>query len=234
MLLEQWARRQSDGESIFREEITVFVGAGAERFVAHRGSLTKSSPLFQATLSSRWKESRETKVHLPDQDPIAFSIYLNWLYGGFVALLQDGEEIVTWMDEEGKQLEYPGDRFKRLIQSYILGAYIQDDEFCNSIVNSYFELSKATEDCPGVDECNLAFDQLIDTSPMRLLVLHDVTFTLHHRCLVPMIDHFRAEFVRAMALVAVQDMYKQRNCPEHRGRCYYHVHAEGKECEATE
>lgn len=80
----------------FRHEITILVGRKEERLIAHKDILVKNSTFFQSALSGRWFESAEKTIKLPEQTPFSLSLYLNWLYGGFINLTEEDDVIETY------------------------------------------------------------------------------------------------------------------------------------------
>lgn len=216
----------------FSVQVTVVVGTAKKEFFAHKDILTKSSEFFQKALEGTWRESRSKRVYLPDQPDTAFSIYLNWLYGGGIDLFGSGETPEIYIDESGVQREHSGDQYKNLIQSYVLGNFLADDVFCNDLINAYFDLRSATKTRPKTEHCNIAFEELPANSNLRLLLVHHVAFSVNYGCLSNDIKEFHPEMVQEVALASVQGRRKEKQKPWDRGRCFYHIHKDGdKKCD---
>ena len=212
----------------FAEEVTVYIGSTKRRFVAHSDVLTKSSTFFESALKPEWRELKERKIELPNLDATAFSIYLNWLYGGFVDLWKEGEVLKKYKNQYGKELEEAGRRYERILHSYILGDYLGDDIFCNGMIDSYFDLHESTWQWPGITTCNLAFQELEETLKLRLLLIHHITFSASYDAFASSVDELDPEIVREVALVSIKDRENAEKTMDDRGRCYYHIHEKGE------
>lgn len=129
--------------------LTVLVGSEQQKFVVHRDVLTKSSTFFQSAVKPSLFGPKDRQIKLPDQDAIAFEIYVNWLYSGAIDLWKDGEVVSTYKTNCGRTYENGGARYSRIIQSFALGDYVNDHEFCNALIDAYFDVGRATNTWPG-------------------------------------------------------------------------------------
>ncbi|KAK8240692.1 hypothetical protein HDK90DRAFT_509128 [Phyllosticta capitalensis] len=61
--------------------ITVVVGGedSPRTFNIHETLLRSTSPFCDKALSGDWKESKDKKINLPDEDPMIFDVYQKWL-----------------------------------------------------------------------------------------------------------------------------------------------------------
>ncbi|GIZ37637.1 hypothetical protein CKM354_000107900 [Cercospora kikuchii] len=120
--------------------ITITVGQGpeSEKFLVHDFLLKENSKFFEAALNRQWIEGQEKKVNLPDDDPLIFSIYADWLFTGKIASkpeqLEQPEYEVNWPDVSEEQI----------IQAelYVLGEKLMDDAFCDCILRALVEVGK--------------------------------------------------------------------------------------------
>lgn len=71
----------------------------------------------------QWKEAIDRVILLPDDDPKAFFVYQCWLYGGVVDMSRVPH----------------GFQYKTLVQSYILGDKLLDDNFKDCVISSIME-----------------------------------------------------------------------------------------------
>lgn len=129
--------------------ITVVVGSEQQKFIVHRDVLTKSSTFFQCAIKPSWTRSRDRQIKMPDQDVTAFEIYINWLYSGTIDLWKDGDVTSTYKNDRGKTYEEEGSRYFRIIHSFVLGDYVNDDGFCNALIDSFFDVCDLTNQWPG-------------------------------------------------------------------------------------
>lgn len=66
--------------------VTVLVGKPQVEFTAHKSVLCERSAFFAAALKPEWTNNQERVVQLPEDDPQAFSAYLEWAYRGSFTL----------------------------------------------------------------------------------------------------------------------------------------------------
>ena len=170
-------------------------------------------------------------VHLPEQPPVAFSIYLNWRYTSSIDLLDGVEDAETHTATDESTKSSRNLRYERLIQGYILGDMLQDDKFCNNMIDSYFELREATKASPSHYCINLAFDKLPDTSKLRLLIAHHLTHSTGGEAFEKAIENLLPEVWKAMATVSVKEreIPLARKTAWARGKCFYHKHKDGEQ-----
>jgi len=71
--------------------ITVRVGAKLKEFRVHKGLLCHRSLYFKNAFNGKWAESDKNSTDLPDDDPVAFGAFFNWLY--MRRLLNEDKEI---------------------------------------------------------------------------------------------------------------------------------------------
>ncbi|KAJ4376534.1 hypothetical protein N0V86_006647 [Didymella sp. IMI 355093] len=62
--------------------IVVEVGDKKQKFFVHEVLVSASSEFFKSALKSEWKNNTTRSIALPDTEPVAFQIYLDWLYSG--------------------------------------------------------------------------------------------------------------------------------------------------------
>lgn len=167
--------------------VTVIVGhlSRSRRFIAHKDVLCRSSK-FLGAQSSGDRLSADKTIVLREQNPTAFSIYLNWCYTSQVDLWAGEPSPTTWVDRSGAQRPGTGLRYEHLIRSYILGETIEDMRFCNTLIDSWFQLKDEAKHLPGPDETNLIFGDLSETSKLRELVTHELAYTLDYELYKPM------------------------------------------------
>lgn len=62
--------------------VDILVGPGRKTFNLHRDLLCDRSDYFKASLEGAFLESQTNELHLPDDSPAVFELFVNWLYGG--------------------------------------------------------------------------------------------------------------------------------------------------------
>ena len=81
------------------------------------------SPFVAMASRNDWKESRERKINLADDDPSAFQLYEQWVYTGHI--FTDG----------GLDPTRSADEYKALVSAYILGEKLMDADFKDIVID---------------------------------------------------------------------------------------------------
>jgi len=80
---------------------------------------------MQTALGGHWRESHEKRVSLPKVKVCDFEVYLEWLYTGHVVTLDESES-----------------RGIAFVQLYLLGDFLDDDRFCNAVIDMLIDKSR--------------------------------------------------------------------------------------------
>ncbi|KAL8712376.1 MAG: hypothetical protein Q9225_006953, partial [Loekoesia sp. 1 TL-2023] len=70
-----------DAEGFVSTVFTVIAGAEKQRFTAHAAYLSQS-PVLERMCYGRFKESQESRIELPDDDPVVIKAIIQYLYSG--------------------------------------------------------------------------------------------------------------------------------------------------------
>jgi hypothetical protein len=133
------------------ENFTVCVGKEVKEFVVIKSIATRSSKFFQAAMSRDWKEALEKRVMLPETEVRVFEGYLQWLYTGDLTLSQND------LYEE--------------IELYILGDFLDDAKFRNSLLDSLMSGFHDENFVPTALVVQLAWDKTPSDSWLRQAIL---------------------------------------------------------------
>ncbi len=78
------------------ETVDIYCGEGVEKthFRIHKNVLCNKVPFFDKMFNSGFKESTDSMATLPEDDPKAFDVLLEWVYAGAL------RSIITWNDKE--------------------------------------------------------------------------------------------------------------------------------------
>lgn len=69
-----------------------------ETFVVHKQLLVDKSEYFRAAIDNDFAENSANEFCLPEDDPNAFCIFIDWLYEGFLHQRHKSEELVdVWI-----------------------------------------------------------------------------------------------------------------------------------------
>ncbi|KAF2209496.1 hypothetical protein CERZMDRAFT_86826 [Cercospora zeae-maydis SCOH1-5] len=146
--------------------IDVIVGHGEDTktFQLQDFLLVEHSEFFKAALNGQWKEGKENKIELPDDEPGVFEIYAEWLFCGRIA---------SGTDENAKPAQKEiWAEMGLLSRLYVLGEKLIDDEFCDCTLRSMVELRNViSEDgqryLPSGDDVRNLYDGTTQSSPIR-------------------------------------------------------------------
>lgn len=203
--------------------------AARKSFTVHEDLVRKSSPFFEAALSRDWTEAKERTVKLPEHSARAFELYMNWLYSS-QSLVK-----VSW-DLSHKVME---ESWSDLLESYLLGEYLQDTNFKDTIIDSMLEWTK---DC-DFDSCHVPatfaakiYEKTTFGSPLRSLLLdfsvYGIFFTwiddlqeIDKQAECPRL--FMWDVVMRISDIARMNGKMLAPYKQHKNTCHYHSHGEG-------
>lgn len=213
----------------FGKEVIVLVGKSENRFVCHANLLTAQSPFFEAALSGKWLESKEKLIRLPEQDPTAFSIYLNWRWTGTVDLWDGEDKTTTYTNSAGAIKEDQGPRFYNIIRCSALAEMLQDHAFSNALIDGYLSLVQITNQFPAYAAVNLAFRLLAETSGVRRVLIRQLCFTADEKILSDNIDKLDPPAVTEIATLSLREraLALKDKTPDAKRQSFYHTPPEG-------
>lgn len=105
-----------------------------QQFYIHSALVCKTSDYFKKALDGKWKESETRRFHLTDHTPEAFRLYIAWLYSKSVPSKFE-------VPKNYQQRWNHGGRFMLLVDSYVLGEYVQDLLFMNAVMDEFMEVA---------------------------------------------------------------------------------------------
>ncbi|KAF2209498.1 hypothetical protein CERZMDRAFT_100291 [Cercospora zeae-maydis SCOH1-5] len=100
-----------------------------ETFGIHAALLEERGGFFEAALNKQWKEGRERKIELPDDDAETVAIYVEWLHTKHMRPHTEKERDQWDSDDVEKEYE-------QLARLYIFGEKVHDDEICNRCIDA--------------------------------------------------------------------------------------------------
>jgi hypothetical protein len=63
--------------------VEILVGPSEHPFRVHKGLLFANVPYFDKMFNGGFKETEDQAAKLPEDDPVAFDLFLEWIYRGF-------------------------------------------------------------------------------------------------------------------------------------------------------
>jgi hypothetical protein len=120
--------------------IRVLVGDSKQPYTVDKALLERHSPLFKTALAhTAWAKGPDNEVTLPDCNPQAFKVYIEWLHRDRTQLTPEN----TLSDEHGEHL-YLTDWAK----IYAMGDHLQDIDFKDAVIDVLLGMFKHNQTFP--------------------------------------------------------------------------------------
>lgn len=161
--------------------MTVLVGSSEKKFTFPRVLLTRRSAFFKAALNGEFKEAKEKTVCLPEVEIEAFATYAQWIYANEIALVGSDEDDKTdaYLDCEAMEL-------------YILADLLGDALLQNCIIDECIRCMMDTGTGFSARSVSLAYESLLETCPMRKLIIRVFALTQDTKFYKQYVDALRA------------------------------------------
>jgi len=197
--------------------IQVGTGAGVHHFHIHQDLICGQSPFFRAALNGDWKESKERKVKLPEDDPDAFHLYSNWLYHN------------TLISNNDSECRFKFDECRLLGKAYVLGDKLGDFEFMEVVMDGIMDIGRRSP-ISLTTLITTAYDHTPVASPLRCLLIDVYRFEGNRIWLD--ITERNEDMLWDLAYAFLGQ--KTRGAPYLTNPCLYHQHEKsGKPCYKT-
>ena len=149
---------------MFTDAVTIVVGneSGASKiFTVHKALLCHHSSFFEAACKGNFKESFTNQIHLPEDEPIIFDDFLQWLYLGAIDETID-VGYTHWWD--------------RVIKLHILGDKLRVIEFQNFMIDLMkkevvAQFKRKDRVLPTWDRVAAVYDATTAASELRRLIV---------------------------------------------------------------
>lgn len=203
-------------------------GATERTFEVFKGVLCFYSGYFATCLNGRWKEAEDQVGPLPDEEPLIFDLFVNWIH---TRLFYDSTlEPHVLMD------------FAALAKLWVFGDAHDIPMLQNEVVDITLRKIRKSKTVFTRDAIEYIYDKTVEFSMLRTL-LCDVLFSLfpETKALVDWRVALRIDVSKAISeaeAIRRQDWFCQR-CEGEKSRrlfsgpewrCAFHVHEEGVVC----
>ena len=154
----------------------VVVGGGEtskSMFYVHETLLRTRSPFFEAALSKSWREGKDGRVKLPDDDADLVKVYLQFLYSGRIS-------IPPMCTAAGLKCDDHESVYFALAGLYALGEKLMDIKLKNQVieeifVNAWSKHSSSEQRRPSASVVDKIYGSTAAGSPARRLMV-DIYF----------------------------------------------------------
>jgi hypothetical protein len=196
-------------------------------FMVHEKVICASSAFFKVAMRHQWKESKERTVHLEEDKPEIFLMYINWLYNGTIPIDFD---------------EPDNNQYLRLAQAYVLGDKLRDGDFCDAVVDAIIDgcqhqASDGETYSPGAQSINYIYENLL-SSPAKRLLVDIYAFNSNEECVMEFTygQCLPRAFLYSLAMTMRNTIYLNRQEQAEAdpftmtSTCIYHEHGENTKC----
>ncbi|KAI9724579.1 MAG: hypothetical protein M1828_003602 [Chrysothrix sp. TS-e1954] len=205
--------------------VVVGSGEGAHHFSIHKLLLTTKSRYFHNALLGPFEEAKSDTVRLVDDNPSVFWVYYQWLYVRRILSPQvDSPDVHSAQN-------------KLLIAAYIFGDKIQDDDFCDTVIDALISL-KTTPVCDQTYSmfCHSKFiyENLPEGSPLRRFATDKVLYQGNAGVVPTNVDDCNKESLHDLVLSWLRKKgtpLTSNNAPYYgTDPCFYHKHGKDRPC----
>ncbi|KAF2260985.1 hypothetical protein CC78DRAFT_536017 [Lojkania enalia] len=144
-------------------EIHVGTEDQLEKFFVYEGVIVDRSPFFANAMKPEWAEKRKNSrvVELPDDDPAAFALYMQWMFTRRLPILPEDEESSCSFEE-----------FATLSNAYVLGERLMDNDWKNVIADCYVQFARSSKPYyPSNEDIRIIYEGTREGSPIRQLLV---------------------------------------------------------------
>jgi hypothetical protein len=210
------------------EIVDIFVGPDLKHFKVHQKVLCETVPYFDKMLQGPFKEAVEHTVRLPEDDPDAFGLFLEWVYGG--GLLQPADM--------KKHTSTNGPIFDR-VKLYCFAEKICLDRLVDYTMTSLLSAYSKNKRSPSAMAISYAYEHSSSDSPLRKFALESFVQTAFNKEATWNVknlsdtmlssEDLRIDFLR-LTMSGEALNIKTATPPTKRSPCTYHVHNKDEDC----
>lgn len=135
--------------------INIYVGSHNQHFCVHKALLCARRTYFDAMFNGGFEESQKRAASFPDDDPVAFSLFLEWLYTSRLPAMVDAVSEAQFLNR---------------IRLYGFADRIGDAGLMETAMASILEGYKATSRCPSVRAVKLVYENTSPKDPLRFFM----------------------------------------------------------------
>lgn len=147
--------------SLRGKPVTIIVGRGepSVEFSLPKDLLIEHSGFAKAVLNNSWKEAEAMTIHLGDDDPEHFKVFVGFLHTGTIQSAREGD---TREDHDQE--------WARLGVCWVLGDTLQSASFKDAVADTMIEKLRASRKRPGFLHVT-AYTNSVGPSALRRLVV---------------------------------------------------------------
>ncbi|KAI9738795.1 MAG: hypothetical protein M1834_008302 [Cirrosporium novae-zelandiae] len=207
---------------MFKTIVKVEIGPESIPFWVHKEIICSQSPFFHVAFNGSFKEAIDQAIKLPEDSPEVFEYFMQWLYTGSLA-------------HEAVDSDKPA--FHILIRLYILADKLSIPQLKIDLVSKFIDTAEQKNCVPNADDTHIVYEELRESSPMRLLVLDLFMYKKTEKLIETDEDSWHERFLRDLIVKLKKEKTKDQDTdkvkvlpPWKLDRCRYHEHYDGQTC----
>ena len=195
------------------------MGSEEKQFFVHKDVLCSTSEFFKCALKGDWKEATGHPFTIPEANEDAFAAYVDWLY---TEGLKD-----LYIDPSCESSDHTTCKKCFLdwyFPPYLLGDYLQDKHFCNTVIDQFLAKIVQLEIQPSMRIIEKCWNMIPKSSGFRRLLVDLEALNCSTSYYNENAEKWRHDYLVEVARVW-HKLYRNgidEADPKHRGRCYYH------------
>lgn len=205
--------------------VLIKVGSPATSFFVNGKLICSRSEYFKVALSARWSEGKKRALALPEDDPEAFNVYLNWLFGGCICTGQEDGSDNTW------------EEWDMVFKAYALGDKFLDTDFKDAVTDAVTAMLGRVDlegftPSPSPRDIELLYRITSATAKIRSLIAYDIaSCTILDEEFLKTLPAYPKDFL-AELFIQQRQIVTQNKEPSTQAAaalCEFHEHATGAE-----
>ena len=156
--------------------VTIQVGAEGEEFVLHKDLLTSKCPeFFGAAFKGEFSEAQSSIIKLPEDDALAFRLFIDWLYCGYIPPIPFNRD---WVGQSVQTMEASGqlDAEGPYHQLYYMAEKWLIHSLANQVIDFIRNFHNGTQTTVYPEFVVMGYHNTHDKSPLREYLMRSVAF----------------------------------------------------------
>lgn len=221
----------------YKDTVIVLAGPNKVAFTVHTHQLTENSKFFEAACSARWTTSgdKDKPIRVPEVSGDMFTAYVHWAYTGELVseLCADIDSRFDW-PLDPRQATYELDcRYRRLLQIYIAGDFLQNEQLRNKVMDELVKFEKKADVLPSTASISYIWTNTKPGSPARRWLVDIEIASGSPNAFREQLPNMPSDYVSDVATALMEARWPPETrdpgkCPEGYDRCMYHEHPADK------
>ncbi|KAG4431361.1 hypothetical protein IFR05_013158 [Cadophora sp. M221] len=129
------ATSERPAKDSFQQQLRVVIGEAKTEIFVQKSMVCEQSEFFKSACNPHWETGKTNTIALEEEDPIIFSIFLNWIYTGDI---QNNEDYISIDEKPTPSAATLKSHWMQLVQCFTLGEMLMATNFKNAIIDLLF------------------------------------------------------------------------------------------------